>query len=151
MVVTFIGHAKFLNSDKFENKILALLEKSVGDNSASFYLGGYGAFDEFAYECCKKYKKAHKSVSLIFVTPYITLSYQKNHLDSISTKYDGIIYPEIETKPLKYAIIYRNRWMIEKADLIICGISHTYGNAYKAYKYAKQKGKLIFNVFGCDI
>ena len=151
MIVTFIGHSQFLNYDECENKILAFLGKSVGDNSVSFYLGGYGAFDEFAYECCKKYKETHKSVSLIFVTPYITLNYQKNHLNFMSSKYDGIIYPEIESKPLKYAIIYRNKWMIEKADLIICGISHTYGNAYKVYKYAKQKGKLIFNVFDCEI
>ena len=86
--------------------------------------------------------------SNIFVTPYITLQYRKNHLDFIKGNYDLIIYPEIEGKPLKYAITYRNRWMVERSDALICGIDHSWGGAYKAYKYAKKQEKVDFQPHG---
>lgn len=146
MVVTFCGHAQFPTSEEYERKILAFLEEKVGDIPADFYLGGYGNFDDFAYNCCKKYKLKHPNVSLILVTPYITIEYQENNLKHQREKYDCILYPEIEDKPLKFAISYRNKWMVEQSDYFICGISHSWGGAYKTYQHAKRKKKTIFNV-----
>lgn len=150
MIVSFCGHARFVRTEEYEQRVLAFLEEKVGDTFTEFYLGGYGGFDGFAYECCKKYKATHKNVSLVFVTPYMTIEYQRNHLEDKKRSYDSIIYPEIEDKPLKYAILYRNRWMIERADYIVCGISHSWGGAYKAYQHAKRKKKTIFNVMGAE-
>lgn len=146
MIVTFCGHSKFLSNKEYEKRIIDFLEETVGDISADMYLGGYGEFDEFAYRCCKKYKDTHPNISLIFITPYITVEYQKNHLDAYKKKYDAIIYPEIEDKPLKYAISYRNKWMVEKADYIVCGILYEFGGAYKTYQHAKRKNKKIINI-----
>lgn len=147
MVVTFCGHRDFSREDEYERKILDLLTEKVGDSPADFYLGDYGTFDSFAYKCCRKYKKTHPNVMLFLVTPYITIEYQRNVLERKKIMYDGIIYPEIEDKPLKFAISYRNKWMVDKADYVICGISRFYGGAYKTYLYAKQKKKVIFNIF----
>ena len=36
--------------------------------------------------------------------------------------------------------------MVDKADLIIVYIDHSFGGAYQAYQYAKRKGKVIFNL-----
>ena len=80
MIVTFCGHAHFSKSEEIEQQILTFLEEKVGDQHADMYLGGYGGFDSFAYDCCKKYKDSHPQVSLIFVTPYLTADYQQNHL-----------------------------------------------------------------------
>ena len=151
MVISFFGHSNFIKTEIYEEKMLLLLEEKVGDTPADFYLGGYGDFDYFAFECCKKYKSKHPSVSLIFVTPYITVEYQKHHLNHQKEMYDSIVYPEIEDKPIKFAIIYRNRWMVERADFIVCYIDHEWGGAFKAYQYAKQKKKQIFNIFDEDI
>jgi uncharacterized phage-like protein YoqJ len=114
--------------------------------SAEIYLGGYGGFDSFAYTCCKKYQSTHRNITIWFITPYITESYQKNRLEHYSRMYDGIIYPEIENKPLKFAITYRNRWMVEKSDYVIAYVDHAFGGAYKTYRYAKTKGKRIINL-----
>ena len=104
MIVTFCGHKKFCKSKEYEQKILACLEEKVGHQSADMYLGGYGEFDNFAYKCCKKYKETHPNISLVFVTPYLTLDYQRNHLGDKERNYDFIIYPEIEDKPKRFAI-----------------------------------------------
>ena len=148
MIITFFGHSIFSKSAEYEQKILEYLETNVGDKPTDAYLGGYGDFDELAYDCCKKYKATHPNFSLIFVTPYMTEEYQKNRLEYLKNMYDAIVYPEIEYKPPKLAIIYRNRWMADKADLVICGILCECGGAYKAYEYAKRMGKSIFNVTG---
>ena len=146
MIVTFCGHAQFSKSEEYEKKILTFLEEKVGDQRADMYLGGYGAFDSFAYYCCKKYKETHPNISLVFVTPYLTLDYQKNHLDYQKTKYDSILYPEIEDKPKRFAIIYRNKYMVEMADYVVAYVLHDKGGAYLTYKHAKRKGKEILNL-----
>lgn len=150
MVVTFLGHANFIGTKESEEKILAFLEEVVGDNSADMYLGGYGGFDEFSFECCKKYKESHRNISLVFVTPYITIEYQRNHLEYAKTRYDSIIYPEIEDKPKRFAIVYRNKYMVEMADYIVAYVSHCWGGAYSTYNYAKRKGKKIVNLANFD-
>ncbi len=150
MTVAFFGHSNFLKSVENEGRILDVLESSVGDEPSVAYLGGYGDFDDLAYECCKKYKKSHPRLSVVFVTPYITEEYQKNHLEYIKNRYDGIVYPEIEDKPLKFAIVYRNRWMVEKADIVICGVLCECGGAYKAYRYAKSNRKTVINITDKD-
>lgn len=142
MIITFCGHAQFQGSKEYEQKILAFLEKKVGNQFADMYFGGYGNFDSFAYECCKTYKEIHPNISLIFVTPYL----KSNAAYDYEKKYDSILYPGIEDKPKRYAIVYRNQYMVEKADYVIAYVSHDWGGAYTMYRYAKKKGKEIFNL-----
>ena len=146
MIVTFCGHANFSGSNEYENKILSFLEDTVGDSVADMYLGGYGGFDEFAYRCCKKYQNTHPNISLVFVTPYLTLDYQRNHLNIQKDRYDLILFPEIEDKPNRFAIVYRNRYMVEMADYVVTYVSHSWGGAYETYRYAKRKDKHIINL-----
>ena len=146
MTITFCGHSDFCKTYAYESKILEILEETVGEEAAEIYLGGYGSFDSFAYECCKKYKKTHPNISLVFVTPYITTQYQESYLKGIEDMYDCIVYPEIEDKPMKFAIVYRNRYMVEKSDFVIAFVSRKYGGAYSTYKYAMRKGKTVLNL-----
>lgn len=146
MVVAFCGHSNFKKTEEYERDILAFLEEKVGDMTVELYLGGYGDFDDFSYDCCKKYKAMHPSALLVFVTPYITVEYQKNHLEYQRSRYDLILYPDIENVPKRLAILYRNRYMIDKADYVIAYVKYDWGGAYQTYKYAKRKGKVIFNL-----
>lgn len=146
MIVTFFGHADFCDGGKYEEKVLRILESEIGEREAEIYLGGYGFFDSFAFDCAKKYKGKNPKVQLTFVTPYLTESYQKNHLQYKQKIYDKIVYPEIENVPLKYAISYRNKYMVEKADVVIAYVNKSWGGAYMAYKYAKRRKKKIFNL-----
>ena len=146
MTITFCGHSVFYATEEHEQRIMTILKEKIGEEVADIYRGGYGAFDEFAYNCCKKFKEINPKVSLFFVTPYMTEEYQKNNLREKEKLYDGIVYPEIEDKPLRFAITYRNKWMADKCDFLICAVAHKWGGAYKTYQYAKQKGKEIINI-----
>ncbi len=146
MIITFCGHRDFVAKKGSEAELLSLLEDKIGNTPVEFYLEGYGAFDAFAYECALKYKAKHSQVSLVFITPYLSIEYQRNHLQYQKERYDAIIYPEIEKAPLRFAISYRNRWMVERADLLIAYVKHDWGGAYQTYRYAKRKGKVIYNL-----
>ena len=146
MIISFFGHSKFYESFEYIESVMNFFEAVIGDREVIFYLGGYGDFDEFAYVCCKRYKEAHPNAVLVFVTPYMTLEYQNNHLKHQARKYDEIIYPDIENIPLKFAIWHRNKWMIDRSDYVVFGITHKFGGAYKAYEYACRKRKNIFMV-----
>ena len=129
MIVTFCGSREFVATVERQKQVLSLLEERVGDQAVEFYLGGYGKFDSFAYTCARKYKETHPKATLVFVTPYITESYQKNHLECQKTQYDSILYPSIEKVPPRYAILCRNQYMVEKADLLIAWVDHNWGGA----------------------
>lgn len=146
MIITFCGHSSFIPTPEYEQKLLSLLQELIGDGQAELYLGEYGTSDTFAYECCKKFKATHPNVKLIFVTPYISPEYQKNHLNYQEKRYDHMIYPPLESTPPKFAISHRNKWMAQKADILIAYIQHDWGGAYKTYKYALKNKKKIFNL-----
>ncbi len=149
MIVAFFGHSDFKERDICENDFISMLKGIINGENVDFYFGGYGAFDAFSYRCCCKLKKMNSTsinIELVYVTPYITESYQKNHLSQIKGGYDEIIYPEIEKVPLRFAISARNQWMSEQATVIFSYINHAWGGAYSACKYAISKGKKIVNM-----
>ena len=151
MIVTFCGHSTYAENSVDEKIVLDFLENASDGNDIEFHLGEHGAFDSFAYNCAKKYKAHHSGLKLIFITPYITPEHRRSVANNLNSRFDLILYPELEKIPLKYAIIHRNKWMVDKADLIITFIKRSFGGAYKTYRYAKQKGKPIFNIAPCEI
>ena len=146
MIITFFGHSNYVKNPKHEEIILDHLESVVGDRAVDFYLGGYGNFDSFALSCAKKFQQSHPNAKIYFVTPYITESYEKNRLKNCSLLYDGIIYPPLENAPPKYAISHRNKWMVDKADLVIFFVTRSYGGAYRAIAHARATAKNLLEL-----
>lgn len=148
MRISFFGHSSFYDSDGYKDRTIKLLEELIGDKDVEFYLGCHGGFDRFAYSCCKEYKRKHASASLILVTPYITESAKGLHAAKLY--YDAIIYPPIENVPPKFAIVHRNRYMVDCSDVVIFYINHPFGGAYNIYTYALRKKKEIYNIYEKD-
>lgn len=146
MTISFFGHADFCESEETKERLLSILRQEVGGREAICLLGGRGAFDEFARRCTAEYKRENPLCSLVLVTPYISLSYQKNHLSQQAGRYDEILYPPIENVPPRYAISHRNRYMAARADLVIVYLRRKWGGAYQAFLVAKRAGKQIINL-----
>ena len=140
MIVSFFGHYDFQNNGIYEKRLLSLIEK-IDAPSLNFYLGGYGNFDNFTYSICKNYKVNH-NCKLVYITPYLN-----KNLQDYALKYDEIIYPALENVPLKYSIVQRNKWIVDKSDYIFFYVSHTFGGAYRMLEYAKRKGKPFLNLY----
>ncbi len=142
VIITFCGHSDFRPNEEYERQILALLEDFAGDTPTECFLGEYGSFDRFAYSCCKKYQATHPKLRLILVTPY----QNESVLSRQRQWYDEIVYPDIENRPPRVAILYRNRYMVDRADLVIAYVERQFGGAYKTYRYAEKRKKPIRNL-----
>ena len=67
--------------------------------------------------------------------------------DYIEKSYDGIIYPDIENTPPKFAISKRNEWIINQSDFVIGYVQTHYGGAYNSLLYAHKHNKPYINLY----
>ena len=136
MTCTFFGH-KDTPKETALTLQLILIDLIENKNVDTFYVGNNGNFDNMVYSVLSK---------LILTYPikyYIVLAY-------IPKKENGnlehSILPEgIETVPPKFAISYRNKWMLEQSDYAVTYVTHSWGGAAKFKNLAEKKGKIIID------
>ena len=145
MTITFCGHSNCLFSDEEKEKLKQLLIKEIRKNpTCKFYLGGYGDFDSLCLRTLRELKTDFPDIELLFITPYLDKNYSK--LELAKYYYDDVIFPPIENVPRKFAILKRNEWMVDSADLVIAYVKYSWGGAVKTVEYAKRKKKQIINL-----
>lgn len=138
MIVTFFGHAQILQREEIEKWLYVVIENLIEQGAITFYLGGYGAFDSLAASVLRVQKKRYPHIELVLVLAYLNTG--RNTSD-----YDSTLYPPLETVPRRFAIPYRNRWMVESADAVVAYVLHDWGGAATTLRYAKQKNKRIIS------
>lgn len=61
------------------------------------------------------------------------------------------LLPEgIERVPGRFAISWRNRWLLEHCDVVVCYVTHSWGGAAKFVQLAKKRGKSVCNLAEAD-
>ena len=145
MIITFCGHSQviFTNEEKSLLRNI-LLDEIIKNPTCKFYLGGYGDFDVLCLRTLKDLKADFSEIELIFITPYLDKNYSK--LEFAKYHYDDVIFPPLENVPRKFAILKRNEWMVEEADLVIAYVMYSWGGAAKTLEYTKRKKKTIINL-----
>ena len=145
MIITFCGHSDFLFNDDIKEQLKNILKNEIIKNPTSkFYLGGYGDFDGLCLRTLRELKHDFPTIEILFTTPYLDKNYSK--LELAKYYYDDVIFPPIESVPRKFAILKRNEWMVEQADLVIAYVKYSWGGAAKALEHAKRKKKRIINI-----
>jgi len=137
MKVTFCGHSKLNRTEGFSNWLDMILPALIEGGADTFYLGGYGDFDGLAAAAVRRQKETYPHIETILV-----LAYLNREIDA--SRYDGTTYPPLEKVPPRYAIVKRNEWMVRESDVVISGVTHSWGGAAKTLEYAQQKKKVIF-------
>lgn len=136
MVVTFCGHRQVAQREKVEQWLRCVMVNLLQKGATTFYLGAYGDFDSMTASILREYKQSQPQIELIRV-----LAYPPRGQEGIG--YDGTVYPPLETIPRRFAITYRNRWMVEASDVVVAYVLHAGGGAAATLRYAKQKRKVI--------
>ena len=145
MIITFFGHSNCLFNDDIKKQLKnILLDEIIKNPTSKFYLGGYGDFDGLCLRTLRELKHDFPTIEILFITPYLDKNYSK--LELAKYYYDNVIFPPIESVPRKFAILKRNEWMVEQADLVIAYVKYSWGGAAKALEYAKRKKKRIINI-----
>lgn len=141
MIITFCGHRELYDEKEVKVWLERVTEDLIVKGAETFYLGGYGAFDRLAASVLAEQKKQYPHIELVLILPYL------NRRKDISP-YDSSIYPPLESAPKKLAIVRRNQWMVERADVVVSYVLHSWGGAATTLEYAKQKKKRIISFQG---
>lgn len=149
MIISFFGHKTIRGCYELSTQI----ENAISENihykeKVFFYCGGYGEFDMTSASVCRNISKIYKNCEVVYVAPYMTEAHKQKFKQYMDIKmYDSVVFPPLEKVPPKLAIIKRNEWMVEQADLIIACVEHTFGGAYTAIEYARKKKKRVINLY----
>ena len=141
---TFFGHKECnsLDAEVLRNTI----EELIGQGVDEFLVGHQGQFDSIVHRCLKSLQEKYPHIHYSVVLAYLPTEHHE-HED-----YTDTMYPEgIELVHPKYAIDWRNRYLVEAADICVGYIDHTWGGAYKFVRLAKKQGKRIINLGNPDI
>lgn len=140
--VAFFGHRDFDYTpyrDKIQSLVIDLIENH---GVIEFYNGFRGNFDGLCAEVISHLKAAYP-----FIKNVMVLSYH-NRVNFVLPKYfDESVYLLEKRVPPRYAIYHTNQAMILKADYIISGVRYHYGGAFSACNFARQKKKIILDIF----
>lgn len=137
MVCTFFGHKD--TPKEIEPTLRSTLIDLIKNKDVTvFYVGNNGKFDTMV---------RHKLEDLSHIYP-ITYSVVLAYLPTEKNKYDDLsntIYPEgLETVPKRFAISWRNKWMIQQSDIVVTYVTHNFGGATQFKEIAiKHNKKLI--------
>lgn len=146
-ICCFAGHANIPNKEegkiKLRTEIINLIEN---EKVTTFYSGGKGDFD---WLCAKAVDELRKDYP--FIKSYWVLSYmpkeKDDYTESVSKIFDDTVYPNIENVPQRFAIVKRNKWLVNNSDFLIAYVEHDWGGAYKTLEYAEKRRKIkIINI-----
>lgn len=149
--VSLFGHRIIEDYNTVESKLYELLRivMQKENREIEFLVGRNGDFDLMAASVIRKLKKetGNDDVFLTLVLPYETAEL-RNNTESFENYYDSIEICETSADcNFKYAIVARNRDMIDRSDMVVVYVKNEFGGAYQALKYAEKNQKRIINLY----
>ena len=147
--MSFFGHRYIDNFYRIEEKLEEIIRNLIREREyVDFLVGRDGDFDQIVSSTVKRIKQDvwDCNSSLIWVMPYPTAEYSNNQ-NNFEEYYDEIevCYESCKAHP-KSAIQIRNKYMVDRSDLIIFYVENTSGGAYQTMKYAEKNGKKIIKL-----
>ena len=139
MICTFFGHKDTPKEIEptLKSTLIDLIENK---NVTVFYVGNNGNFDTMV----------RRQLEGLSHTYPITYSVVLAYLPTKKSEYDdhtNSILPEgIETAPKRFAISYRNKWMVGQADIVVTYVTHSFGGAAQFKEMAEKQGKTVIEL-----
>ena len=139
---TFFGHSECPRSikPKLREVLIDLIENRTVD---MFYVGQQGAFDSMVRSVLKE---------LVLLYPHINYAVVLERMPPKRDEFDirdysDTMLPEgIETVHPRFAISWRNKWMIKQSDYVVTYITHSWGGAAQFAELAKKQRKILVSL-----
>ena len=139
---TFFGHRDCPSSikSKLRKVLIDLIESHAVD---MFYVGQQGAFDSMVRSVLKELVSLYPHINYAVVLERIPP--KRDEFDI--RDYSDTMLPEgIETVHPRFAISWRNKWMIKQSDYVVTYITHSWGGAAQFAELAERRRKTVINV-----
>lgn len=137
---TFFGHRDCPASIRpvLFLKVIGLIENHSVD---LFYIGCQGAFDVLARSCVEEAAKIHPHIRY-----YIILEKMPSKPNQ-TIDYAHTLLPDgIERVHPRFAISFRNKWMLLNADYVISYVIRSFSGAVHFTEMAKKQGKTVISI-----
>lgn len=140
MTCTFFGH-RDCPLETAASLRAAIEDLIVRQHVSVFYVGNQGAFDRLAISALTFMKNKYPYISCYVVLAYMPLG--RREPDTVLPT----LFPDgIEKAPKRFAICYRNDWMLSHADIVVTYIRRHGGGAAHYAEKAEQQGKVIIHL-----
>ena len=137
MTCTFFGHRDTPKETEPALR-LTLIDLIENKNATVFYVGNHGNFDAMVRCQLEDLSKTYP------IKYYVVLAYMPS---KNAEPNDHSILPEgIETVPRRFAINYRNKWMLTKSDIVVTYVSHNFGGAVQLKELAEKLNKRVITL-----
>lgn len=137
MTCTFFGHRDTPKEKEpiLKSTLINLIEKKSVD---TFYVGNNGSFDKMVYSVLSELSYEYPIKFFIVLS---RLPKSETECSEYTVLPDGI-----EAVPPRFAITYRNKWMIEHSDYVIAYVNRPWGGASKFTELSQKKKKAVINI-----
>lgn len=137
---TFFGHRECPDSIKIQLRAV-LIDLLTNHDIDMFYVGNQGRFDAIVRGILRELKIEYQQINYAVVLAY---------MPGKQTEYDDFpdtMIPEgIESVHPRYAISWRNNWMLRQSDYVVTYITHSWGGAAQYAAKAARQGKNVINL-----
>ena len=138
---TFFGHREC--PDSIKPKLRTVMIDLINNHDVDmFYVGNQGQFDAIVRNVLRELKNEYPQINYTVVLAYMP-GKQTEYDD-----YSDTMLPEgIESVHPRYAISWRNKWMLRQSYHVVTYITHSWGGAAQFAKKAVKQGKVVINIF----
>ena len=136
---TFFGHRD--SPETIKPKIRAAVIDLIENHGVTmFYVRNQGNFDRLVRSVLKEVTTAYPGVGYAVVLAYMPSAKVANRYEDFS---DTMLPEGIEKVPKRYAILWRNKWMIAHADYVVTYVTRPCGGASRFADCAGKNGKQL--------
>lgn len=139
MTVTFFGHKDTPKEIKptLRTTLVDLIENH---GATEFYVGNNGNFDTMVRRQLENLSQTYP------ITYNVVLAYLPTKKNEYEDHSNTILPEGIETVPKRFAISYRNKWMVEQSDVVVTYVTHSFGGAAQFKTMAERQGKTVIEL-----
>ena len=138
---TFFGHRDC--PDTIKPRLREVLVDLIENHNVDmFYVGNQGHFDAIVRGVLRDLQHEYPQIHYAVVLAY--MPGKQNEYDDFS---DTMLPEGIESVHPRYAISWRNNWMLKQSDYVVTYITHSWGGAAQCAKRALRRSKMTINLF----
>ena len=124
-VCTFFGHRDCPSSIRPKLREV-LIDLIVNQSVDMFYVGNKGAFDRLVRYVLRELLREYPQINYTVVLERMPGKQDEDYPEDFS---DTMLPEGIEESPPRFAISWRNKWMLRQSDYVVTYITHSRGGA----------------------
>ena len=137
---TFFGHRDC--SETIKPRLREVLLDLITNHGVDmFYVGHQGQFDAYVHSELKKLKQEYPQINYVVV-----LAYMPGKKPEYDDYFDTMLPEGIELVHPRYAITWRNNWMLRQSDYVVTYITRPWGGACHFTKKAVKQKKIVIEI-----